>query len=137
MADLDGKRRRPGRPPKRSSQFDRAVDDLMMKKYGRGHIYYGNRARLNEGEFAVEQVDDPDTSLSDYEFLKEDAILVVGGTGRTGQWIVLKLLSQGFNVRVLTREFGRAEDMFGPSGANVRLFLLLQFPSRGFLRKLV
>jgi hypothetical protein len=86
----------------------------MGKKYGRGYIYYGEPERLKS---------DPveDGELEEDELLKEDAVLVVGGTGRTGQWITLGLLNQGFNVRVLTRSFERAEKLFGPSGSNVCL----------------
>jgi hypothetical protein len=109
---MAGERDHP-KPPARSVQFNRAVDDLMGKKYGRGYIYYGEPDRLKT---------DPvqDDELAQDELLKENAILVVGGTGRTGQWITLGLLNQGFNVRVLTRRFENSEKLFGPSGSNVR-----------------
>lgn len=116
MTEAPERRKRPSRPVRRASQFDRAVDDLMMKKYGRGHIYYGERARFGEGELSAEE---EGALQSEDEYLKDDAILVVGGTGRTGQWIALGLLNLGFNVRVFTREFKRAEGIFGPTGANV------------------
>lgn len=109
------RKKRPGRPSRKETQFDRAVDDLLSKKYGRGYIYYGERARLQTDEEEEEQQPQID------EYLKDDAVLVVGGTGRTGQWITLGLLNQNFNVRVLTRDYDRAEKLFGPSGSNVRL----------------
>lgn len=108
----DGRRRRRRRPAKKAGAFSNTIDDLTMKRMGRGTIYYGERA--GEGETEAEIFED--------EFLKDDAVLVAGGTGRTGQWIVLGLLNQGFNVRCLTRSFGRAEALFGPSGSNVDVF---------------
>jgi len=50
--------------------------------------------------------------------IKADAVLVAGGT----EWVVLGLLNQGFNVRVLTRRFERAEELLGESGGNVDVF---------------
>lgn len=118
------RRRRPSRPKKQSSQFERSVDDLVGKRMGRGYIYYGERTGGRAGEeadavAAAEAASAAETGqLSDEEFLKDDAILVAGGCGRTGQWITLGLVNQGFNVRVLTRDFDRAEKLFGPSGSN-------------------
>lgn len=108
------RRRRPQRPPKKASALSNAIDDLTMKKYGRGYIFYGERKRLSEPE-------EPE-QIPENELLKPDAVLVAGGTGRTGQWVTLGLLNQGFNVRVLTRKFERAEKLFGTSGANVDVF---------------
>jgi NAD(P)H-binding len=118
------RRRRPSKPVKKANNFDRAIDDLVLKKYGNGHIYYGERARLREGEEPEEapRVGAEEGNGDEQELLKENAVLVVGGTGRTGQWVTLGLLNQGFNVRVLTREFERAEKLFGPSGSNVDVF---------------
>jgi hypothetical protein len=95
----------------------------MGKKYGRGYIYYGEPERLK-----TDTVADEGPVLD--EMLKENAILVVGGTGRTGQWITLGLLNQGFNVRVLTRRFDSAEALFGPSGSNVSLLEIRAMPWR-------
>lgn len=84
------------------------------------HRYYGERTgNKTDEEYKAEK---GIVEVSEDEFLKEDAVLVVGGTGRTGQWVTLGLLNQGFNVRVLTRSFGRAEKLFGPSGSNVDVF---------------
>jgi len=41
-------------------------------------------------------------------------ILVAGGTGRLGTLIVRRLVDRGFDVRVLTREPGRAAHLSGP-----------------------
>jgi hypothetical protein len=121
--ESDTPRKRPGKPTPRSTQISRAVDDLMGKKYGRGYIYYGEPERLK-----TDTVADEGPVLD--EMLKENAILVVGGTGRTGQWITLGLLNQGFNVRVLTRRFDSAEALFGPSGSNVSLLEIRAMPWR-------
>lgn len=96
-----------------------------MKKYGRGYIYYGERKRLltEDGNgVEEEEVVNESQSEEEEEILKPNSVLVVGGTGRTGQWVTLGLLNQGFNVRVLTREFEGAEKLFGTSGANVDVF---------------
>ena len=47
------------------------------------------------------------SSISD-----ENLILVAGATGGVGQLTVAKLLSEGFQVRVLTRNASKAENMF-------------------------
>lgn len=88
------------------------LDDLTEKQYGRGQIYYGPRQTEVE----------PEVKPEEWEELKPDAVLVAGGTGRTGQWVTLGLLNQNFNVRVLTRKFEQAEELFGTSGANVDVF---------------
>lgn len=82
-----------------------------MKRMGRGTIYYGDRPDYD--------LDEADAQQLDTDLLKEDAVLVTGATGRAGQWITLGLLNISFNVRCLTRKFQRAEDIFGPTGANV------------------
>jgi hypothetical protein len=111
------RRRRPRAPSKGPSQFERSIDDLLGKRMGRGNIYYGERTGLmTDAELAAEAGDDGQGDFDEY--LKVDPILVVGGTGRTGQWVSLGLVNQNFNVRVLTRVFERAETLFGPSGAN-------------------
>lgn len=118
------RRRRPPRPTKQTSQFERSVDDLVGKRMGRGYIYYGERTGGRAGEEADAAAAEAAAAAaeageeSDDGFLKDDAIVVAGGCGRTGQWITLGLVNQGFNVRVLTRVFERAEKLFGPSGSN-------------------
>lgn len=96
---------------KRPSTFEATIDNMTMKRMGRGTIYYGEKPVFEE-----EEVGD------DEETLKPDPVLVTGATGRTGQWITLGLLNQEFNVRCLSRKFGRAESLFGPSGSNVDVF---------------
>ena len=100
------------RPSRKSSSFENTIDDLTMKRMGRGSIYYGTR----ENDEAEKQAPDID------DFLKPDPVLVTGGTGRTGQWIALGLVNQGFNVRCFTRVFESAEKIFGPSGSNLDVF---------------
>lgn len=88
-----------------------------MKRMGRGTIYYGEKAVAEDNAatfLAPDQFEE--------EVLKPNSVLVVGGTGQTGLWITLGLLNQGFNVRVMSRSFSRAETLFGPSGSNVDVF---------------
>lgn len=106
------KRRR--RPTRRPTAFENTIDDLTMKRMGRGTIYYGERAS-SKNSFEDEEDDE------EY-FLKPDPILVAGATGRTGQWIALGLMNQGFNVRSFSRSFDKAEKLFGPSGSNLDVF---------------
>ncbi len=40
-------------------------------------------------------------------------VLVVGATGKTGQWVVKRLSYYGIPARVFSRERGKAESMFG------------------------
>ena len=42
-------------------------------------------------------------------------VLVAGATGKTGQWLVRRLLHYGIPVRVFSRERQKAESMFGKS----------------------
>lgn len=87
---------------------------------GRGTQYYGQRVGADIEESPSPAVDDE----SDVENvapidLRPDAVVVVGGTGRTGQWVSLGLANNGFTVRVITRSVQHAESMFGPAGSNV------------------
>ncbi|CAN0240973.1 unnamed protein product, partial [Phaeothamnion confervicola] len=46
-----------------------------------------------------------------------NAVLVVGATGETGQWVCLKLIEKGFNVRLFVRNLRKAEELWGPDGS--------------------
>lgn len=116
-ADERKRRKRPKAPATGQSYFERNLDDLVGKRMGRGNIYYGERQGVKtDEELALERGEAMGDDVD--EFLKEDPIVVIGGTGRTGQWITLGLTNQNFNVRVFTRVFERAEKLFGPSGSN-------------------
>lgn len=115
-AESTTRRRRSSMKRRKTTAFDAAIENMTMKRMGRGTIYYGQRTNADDGYASGGDDDD------DVEVLKPDAVLVAGATGRTGQWITLGLLNNGFNVRTLTRSFSRAEAIFGPSGANVDVF---------------
>jgi uncharacterized protein YbjT (DUF2867 family) len=51
--------------------------------------------------------------------VRPSSILVAGATGETGRLVVLELQKKDFNVRVLTRNLKKAEQMFGRDGAEV------------------
>lgn len=119
--DTPSSRRAP--PRRRLSAFEATLDNLTMKRMGRGTQYYGERveADVDDAEsIATEDADGSETeSLGD---LRPDAVVVTGGTGRTGQWVCLGLANNGFTVRVVTRSIPRAEAIFGPAGSNVDIF---------------
>ena len=48
-------------------------------------------------------------------------VLVMGGTGRLGAWVVLGLLREGFRMWVMRRRREQAGGMFGPGGSNVEV----------------
>lgn len=113
QSNTQGRRRR-RRPTRKASAFGNAIDDLTMKRMGRGTIYYGQRA----SERDASELDDEEEQF----LLKPNPVLVAGATGRTGQWIALGLLNQDFNVRSFSRSFDRAEKLFGPTGSNLDVF---------------
>lgn len=96
------------------SSFDATIDNMTMKRMGRGTIYYGEKTEAPE---PVQPSED-----DEFEELKPNSVLVTGATGQTGQWVTLGLLTQNFNVRVMSRKFSKAETLFGPSGSNVDVF---------------
>lgn len=96
------------------TNFGATIDNMTMKRMGRGTIFYGEKTEALEPVAPSED--------DEFEELKPNAVLVTGATGQTGQWITLGLLTQDFNVRVMTRKFGKAEKLFGPSGSNVDVF---------------
>lgn len=122
-------RRTRKRPVRKPSAFEETIDNMTMKRMGRGTIYYGPRPTYDDPTAdAAQSAADPDPEGDgddvdvDDGTLKPDAVLVTGATGRTGQWIALGLLNQDFNVRCLSRSFDAVERIFGPSGANVDVF---------------
>ncbi|GAB0498195.1 hypothetical protein MMPV_009536 [Pyropia vietnamensis] len=115
----------PGDKPDKVKGIDKAgaaLDDFINKKYGRGYIFYGERARDNvdnekdEGteEFAFDG--GPSARIPD-----GPPVLVIGATSPVGTWITLKLRTAGLPVRILSRSVKAAEAVFGPSGANVTM----------------
>jgi uncharacterized protein YbjT (DUF2867 family) len=46
-------------------------------------------------------------------------VVVIGATGKVGSWVTTTLLSQGFNVRAVSRSLDRAEELFGVDGENL------------------
>lgn len=121
------RRPRPGKNPFNFDRIANVLDKMTQKQYGAGPVFYGPAdVQYPEDE---EFIDSEDTDLKRNENngwqkgpLKENPVLVVGGTGRTGLWTVLGLVNAGINVRVFTRRKKRAEKLFGPDGSNVDVF---------------
>eukprot|EP00168_Porphyra_purpurea_P019344 TRINITY_DN7662_c0_g1_i1.p2 TRINITY_DN7662_c0_g1~~TRINITY_DN7662_c0_g1_i1.p2 ORF type:complete len:290 (+),score=98.73 TRINITY_DN7662_c0_g1_i1:408-1277(+) len=90
-----------------------ALDDFINKKYGRGYIFYGEKARDAE---AVEFVDEEDLGR---RIPDGPPVLVIGASSPVGTWITLKLRTAGLPVRVLARSIKAVEEIFGPAGTNV------------------
>uniref|UniRef100_A0A6T6BC83 Rhodanese domain-containing protein n=1 Tax=Compsopogon caeruleus TaxID=31354 RepID=A0A6T6BC83_9RHOD len=108
-----------GRAP--SSAFDRALDDAMNRRMGNGHIFYGRRApEQNEIIMSMslkkEEEGSDETNMLEY---RPNPVVVVGALGRLGEWVALKLMDAGFNVRILVPSLIKAESTFGPDGANL------------------
>lgn len=111
-------RRSPSR--RRMSAFEATIDNLTMKRMGRGTQYYGQRVEADIDEGLSPAIDEEsDNEITVPIELRPNAVVVIGGTGRTGQWVSLGLANNGFIVRVITRSVPRAESMFGPAGSNV------------------
>ena len=90
-----------------------ALDDFINKKYGRGYIFYGEKARDAEGDESVEE-EDLGRRIPD-----GPPVLVIGASSPVGTWITLKLRTAGLPVRVLARSVKAVEEIFGPAGTNV------------------
>eukprot|EP00638_Chattonella_subsalsa_P008087 CAMPEP_0117755738 /NCGR_PEP_ID=MMETSP0947-20121206/13631_1 /TAXON_ID=44440 /ORGANISM="Chattonella subsalsa, Strain CCMP2191" /LENGTH=348 /DNA_ID=CAMNT_0005575131 /DNA_START=254 /DNA_END=1300 /DNA_ORIENTATION=- len=107
----------------KSTQGDRVLDDFIGKRMGKGYVFYGERtAEIDDETFNT--LNEPTAEMALAEMpLKPNAILVVGATGETGQWVVLDLLSKGFNIRIFSRDLDKTEKIFGPDGTNSDIFL--------------
>jgi len=111
-------------PPKKS-KFDRAIDDFMGKRYGKGEAWYGKRmSDLSDDEYD-EMVGEKNTRqpLEDIE-LKENSILIVGSLESVGQFIAFELGGKGFNIRVVSENRKDAISLFGLPGNNVDIIEL-------------
>lgn len=84
---------------KKSTLFDRVVDDFVGKRYGAGEKFYGRRlSKLSEAQYSdlMRGSDEPEEAASNIE-LKDNAILVVGEPGspvHVMQWVVQELLGK-------------------------------------------
>lgn len=102
-----------------------ALEDFINKKYGRGYIFYGERARDTADSVGVEDEDGAEEFAFDggpsSRIPDGPPVLVIGATSPVGTWITLKLRTAGLPVRILARSVKAAEEVFGPSGANVTI----------------
>ena len=107
---------------KKSTKFDRVINDFVGKRYGAGNFFYGAReSELTEEEYQERLLKSNPTRDVDYETmdLKENAILIYGGDSEIGQWMVYELVEKGFNVRIATEKRDDAVKLFGKPGFNV------------------
>lgn len=106
------------------SKNARLMDDFFGKRMGAGTVFYGESlSDLDDEAYAkkVEASNDNDARL-EVKALRENPVVVVGATGKTGQWVVTDLLSKGFSVRAFVRNLDKAEDLFGWDGSNLDVF---------------
>jgi hypothetical protein len=106
------------------SKNQRLMDDFFGKRLGQGSVFYGERlSDMDDEEYSkkVEAKNDNDARL-ELKALRENPVLVIGATGKTGQWVVTDLLSKGFSVRAFVRNLNKAEDLFGWDGSNLDVF---------------
>lgn len=115
---------------KKSSKFDRILDDFIGKKFGAGEAFYGKRtSTLSDEEYAELTKDEKSKEevAAEYENqpLKNNAILLVGEPeADVIQWIALELLEKGFNVRLAVQDQKRAIQELGQPGFNVDMVKL-------------
>ncbi|EKX53039.1 hypothetical protein GUITHDRAFT_101482 [Guillardia theta CCMP2712] len=115
----------PGNPLKKSSTkspsfSDDLIEDLTMKRFGNGWIFYGERETTKNKDYDALAKEAED--LVNQRVIRPDAVLVIGSLSVTGQWMTLKTMEQGLNARILTKEFDKAEDCFGTDGANLDIY---------------
>jgi len=106
------------------SKNARLMDDFFGKRMGAGTVFYGESLSDMDDETYAKKVEggnDNDARL-EIKALRENPVLVVGATGKTGQWVVTDLLSKGFSVRAFVRNLNKAEDLFGWDGSNLDVF---------------
>jgi len=110
---------------KKSTKFDRVVDDFIGKRYGAGEAFYGKRtSQLSEDEYQAMRGDVPvnkEKELMNREF-KDNAVLIVhgiSGSSAPGQWIAFELAEKGFNVRVVCDNLKKAVEVFGYDNVDI------------------
>ena len=110
---------------KKSTKFDRVVDDFIGKRYGAGEAFYGKRtSQLSEDEYQAMRGDVPvnkEKELMNREF-KDNAVLIVhgiSGSSAPGQWIAFELAEKGFNVRVVCDDLKKAVEVFGYDNVDI------------------
>jgi hypothetical protein len=102
----------------------RLMDDFFGKRMGAGTVFYGESLSDMDDETYAKKVEggnDNDARL-EIKALRKNPVLVVGATGKTGQWVVTDLLSKGFRVRAFVRNLNKAEDLFGWDGSTLDVF---------------
>ncbi|KAJ1428388.1 hypothetical protein B484DRAFT_449893 [Ochromonadaceae sp. CCMP2298] len=121
--DDDGKEK-PAR--KKSTKFDRIIDDFVGKKYGAGEAFYGKRTSgLSEDEYDLLRAQGGKKNketMEDYDSkpMRSNAVLLVGNPLEgVLQWIALELLEKGFSVRLAVENRAKAAEELGLPGYNL------------------
>lgn len=105
---------------RKSTKFDRVLDDFVGKRYGAGEAFYGKRkSELSEDEFQILRRERSPKQDEVEIVLKPNAILICGGLDDINQWVVFDLIEKGFDIRIATSDMKKAVAMFGLAGNNV------------------
>lgn len=120
---------------KKSTKFDRVIDDFIGKRYGAGEAFYGKRmSDLDEDAYSEIQNRNKPRSFSNNP-PKENAIAIYGSLDSIGQFLVYELNEKGFNIRLLTDNVKGAINMFGLPGNNVDIIeLKLESPLESYTK---
>eukprot|EP00281_Chroomonas_sp_CCMP1168_P003094 CAMPEP_0206256784 /NCGR_PEP_ID=MMETSP0047_2-20121206/24974_1 /ASSEMBLY_ACC=CAM_ASM_000192 /TAXON_ID=195065 /ORGANISM="Chroomonas mesostigmatica_cf, Strain CCMP1168" /LENGTH=293 /DNA_ID=CAMNT_0053683291 /DNA_START=58 /DNA_END=936 /DNA_ORIENTATION=+ len=118
--------RGPGDPTKeikvyKPSLGDDIVDDLTGKRFGNGWAFYGERERLKDKDYDALAKEAEEAAM--YRPERPDSVLVLGATGKVGEWITLKILENDVNTRIMARNFDKAEAQFGRDGSNLDIYV--------------
>lgn len=107
---------------KKSTAFERGLNDFIGKRYGAGESFYGRRqSRLSEEEYQEARAAIEKPLFDENAEFRKNAVLVVGGEQDIAQWIVFDLVEKGFAVRVASLDRKSSIAVYGLPGANVDL----------------
>lgn len=110
---------------KKSTKFERGLNDFIGKRYGAGESFYGRRqSRLSEEEYQEARAAIEKPLFDENAEFRKNAVLVVGGEQDIAQWVVFDLVEKGFAVRVASLDRKSSIAVYGLPGVNVDLIEL-------------
>jgi len=109
-----------GSEKKTRSKFDRVIDDFVGKRFGAGEAFYGKRTSdMSDEQFsAIYELKDEVSSKWGTMDMRDNAILILGGTTDIAQWIAFELAEKGFDIRIAAPNIKDAVKIYGIPGTN-------------------